>query len=172
MRCGPTGCSPSSVAEEFNFPIPTELGHFSVTKSRVLAILLSLAVLIPFTGQAAAADVSTGRWDSNSLRDNRIGYYMTLKSSPIGEDTYSGVLRFAYREGRKGPRMPFTATIQGDEVVMRAKKGRFDRGRGSLRGELSSDGSTLTLTNCQDRLRLVMSWALDSDCVFTASRVN
>ena len=143
-----------------------------MTKSRLLAILLSLAVLIPFTGQAAAADVSTGRWDSNSLRDNRIGYFMTLKSSPISEDSYSGVLRFAYRDGRKGPRMPFTATIQGDEVVMRAKKGRFDRGRGSLRGELSSDGSTLTLTNCQDRLRLVMSWALDSDCVFTASRVN
>lgn len=137
-----------------------------------MCTLVALVLTVVSAPAVQAADDLSGRWDSNSLRDNRIGYYLTLKSDQSDNDTYSGVLRFAYRDGRKGPVMPFAATIRGDEIVMRAKKGRFDRVRGALRGEFSPDGSSLTLTNCQDRLRLVMPRALDSDCVFAPAGVN
>jgi hypothetical protein len=137
--------------------------------STVLAAVLLVAVA---GGPARASSDVSGRWDSNSLRDNRIGYYLILKSSGATDNQYSGIIRFAYRDGRKGPRMPFVASINGDELAMSARQGRFDRGRGVLRGKFSRDGSSLTLTNCQDRLRLVMPRALDSDCVFAPAKVN
>lgn len=137
---------------------------------RVVPLFLGIAVVLSTAGPALADSGMNGRWDSNSLRDNRIGYFLTMSPSGTSDSLYSGVMRFEYRDGRKGPRMPFTATVDGNQVTMRAKQGRFDRGSGVLRGEMSRDGVTLTLTNCQERLRLVMARALDSDCVFTLDR--
>lgn len=137
--------------------------------SCVLAV--ALAALVAPGAAHASPDVG-GRWDSNSLRDNRIGYYLVLKPSLASDGEYSGLIRFEYRDGRRGPRMPFLATVDGAEIAITARQGRFDRGRGVLRGEFSRDGSSLTLTNCQDRLRLVMPRALDSDCVFAPAMVN
>lgn len=136
------------------------------------AVLAAVLVIVIAGGPARASSDVGGRWDSNSLRDNRIGYYLVLKSSGVTDNQYSGFIRFAYRDGRMGPRMPFMASVDGDEMNMTARQGRFDRGRGILRGEFSSNGSSLTLTNCQDRLRLVMPRALDSDCVFAPAKVN
>lgn len=134
-------------------------------------IALALVGLVAPGAAHASSDV-VGRWDSNSLRDNRIGYYLVLKPSLASDNEYSGFVRFEYRDGRKGPRMPFDASADGADVAITARQGRFDRGRGVLRGEFSRDGSSLTLTNCQDRLRLVMPRALDSDCVFTPAKFN
>ena len=119
----------------------------------------------------AATDVG-GRWDSNSLRDNDIGYFLTLTPTPQEADTYSGVLRFEYRDGRRGPRMKVTAELVGTELMLRATSGRFDKGSGSLRAVITKDGSTLAMTNCRERLRLVMVNALDSDCVFQRADID
>ncbi len=146
--------------------------HFGVIARRLASLLVSLVVMVSIAGHAQAAELTSGRWDSHSLRDNGIGYFLTMSPGKSVESSYSGMIRFEYRDGRKGPRMPFVATVRDDKLVMRAKQGRFDRGSGVLRGELSEDGSTLTFTNCQARLRLVMARALDSDCVFKRATTN
>lgn len=109
-------------------------------------------------------------WHSNSLRDNDIGYHFTLKPVAGSPDRYTGTFRFTHRDGRRVAPVPITLTRDGRQVVLRATKGSFDRSAGPLRGRLSADGNKLTLTNCQARLRLVMSFALDSDCVFRPAR--
>lgn len=126
--------------------------------------LSMLAVAVLATPASAASDL-TGRWDSDSLRDNRIGYYLELTPVPNTEAGYVGSLRFSYQDGRQGDRVPVRVTTAGNKVTIKARKGSFDKSAGVLRGVLSNQGSTLTLTNCQARLRLVMANALDSDCV-------
>jgi len=127
-------------------------------------VLLGAGLLMLVTAPAAQAETDmTGRWVSDSLRDNRVGYHFELKRSPDG---YIGVLRFTHRDGRRQSAMPMTASMNGDTAVFRAVSGAFDRSPGLLRGVVSGDGSVLTFTNCQARLRLVMANDLDSDCVF------
>ena len=65
--------------------------------------------------------------------------------------------------------MPLSVTRVGDEVVVTARDGRFDRAGRTMRGQLRGDG-TLVLTNCLDRLRQVMSWDLASDCTLRLQR--
>jgi len=114
---------------------------------------------------AAAADIS-GRWDSDSLRDNGIGYFAELRPAPGGG--YVGYLRFSFRDGRLEPKMRVRAQVSGRVVTFIAREGRFDRSGTMLRGLLGDRAGVLTLTNCADRLRQVMSWDLDSDCTFRA----
>ena len=144
----------------------------AVRFNRLLGCLGTALLVAAIPTAAHASDTVHGRWDSNSLRDNRIGYYLTLKPSSIALDDYSGVVQFTYRDGRKGPRMPFTATKRDSIIRMKTESGRFDKDRGPLRGEFSADGGTLMLSNCQDRLRLVMPRALDSDCVFQRADID
>jgi len=61
------------------------------------------------------------------------------------------------------------ATIAGNRVRIVTRQGSFDRSDGILRGVLDQSGQVLTLTNCQARLRLVMTNDLDSDCTFRAT---
>ena len=140
--------------------------HRRRSVSLIAICFLFVASVMP---ARAATDVG-GRWDSNSLRDNDIGYFLTLTPNSQKAGAYSGVLRFEYRDGRRGPRMKLNAELVGTELILRATSGRFDKGSGSLRAVIAEDGSTLTMTNCRERLRLVMVNALDSDCVF--QRVN
>lgn len=133
---------------------------------RFLAVLTVLVAVAAFASPVRAASDLTGRWNSDSLRDNRIGYYLELTPIPNTESGYVGNLRFSYQDGRQGDRVPVRVTTSGNKVSIKARKGSFDKSAGVLRGVLSNQGSTLTLTNCQARLRLVMANALDSDCVF------
>lgn len=133
-------------------------------------ILVAAAVALMTVGvgapavQAETAMPST--WHSNSLRDNDIGYHFTI--TPVAEtpDRYTGTFRFTHRDGRRVAAVPITMVRRGDQVTFRTTRGSFDRAAGPLRGVMNSRGDELTLTNCQARLRLVMSFALDSDCVF------
>lgn len=146
--------------------------HFGMSLRRSLSLLAAGALFATSVTPALAATDIRGRWDSNSLRDNEIGYFLTLTPTPQETDTYSGVLRFEYRDGRRGPRMKVTAELVGTELTLRATSGRFDKGSGSLRAVITNDGSTLTMTNCRERLRLVMVNALDSDCVFQRADID
>lgn len=129
--------------------------------------MVAAAVLVGGAWAPAHASTDlTGRWNSDSLRDNRIGYYFDLTPVPNSEAGFVGSLRFSYQDGRQGDRVPVRITTSGNKVTIKARNGSFDKSAGVLRGVLSNQGSTLTLTNCQARLRLVMANALDSDCVF------
>ena len=139
---------------------------------RSVSLLAICVVFVASVMPARAATEVGGRWDSNSLRDNDIGYFLTLTPMPQEVDTYSGVLRFEYQDGRRGPRMKVTAELVGTELMLRATSGKFDKGSGSLRAVITKDGSTLTMTNCRQRLRLVMVNALDSDCVFQRADID
>lgn len=130
------------------------------------ALTAAVVAAASFAGSApvahAAPDLS-GRWLSDSLRDNRIGYYLVLREAPGSAPGYVGQLRFQRQDGSREARMPISVTRVGDQVVVTARDGRFDRAGRTMRGQLRGDG-TLVLTNCVDRLQQVMSWDLASDC--------
>lgn len=128
--------------------------------SALTATVIAAAAFAGSAPVASAAPDLSGRWISDSLRDNRIGYYMALRESPTG---YVGQLRFQRQDGSRDARIPISVTRVGDEIVVTARDGRFDRAGRTMRGQLRGDG-TLVLTNCLDRLQQVMSWDLGSDC--------
>ena len=144
----------------------------SVRPSRLLPTVLPVAVLLLSTPHAVATpgepaqQVLAATWQSDSLRDNRIGYHFDLAPVAGSATKYRGTFRFTYRDGRQAPATPIEMTIDGKRVTFVATRGSFDRSSGPLRGVLNTNRTKLTLTNCQARLSLVMSFDLDSDCVF------
>ena len=131
--------------------------------SVLLATLLAAGVAVTSAPGAAAAPDLSGRWVSDSLRDNRIGYYLVLRDAPSGAQGYVGHLRFERQSGQRDARMPVAVTVVGGRVVIAARKGRFDKAGRTISARLDG-GGTLVLTNCLDRLQQVMSWDLASDC--------
>lgn len=140
---------------------------------RVLACATAVAALgasvIVTAPAASAAPGLSGRWVSDSLRDNRIGYFLVLREAPGRAPGYVGQLRFERQSGQRDARIPVTATVAGDRVILTARNGRFDRAGRTIVGRLDSRG-TLVLTNCLDRLQQVMSWDLASDCTLRLQR--
>lgn len=137
-----------------------------------IAVGVALTFGLPALGatSAGAADDLAGRWVSDSLRDNRIGYYLVLRPAPGRSADYIGRLRFERQDGSRGARIPVAVTVTAnDRVVITARRGSFDRAGRTLSGRLTGQG-TLVLTNCLDRLQQVMSWDLASDCTLRLQR--
>lgn len=129
--------------------------------------------LLVSLGSPARADTDmNGRWNSDSLRDNGVGYYLLVTPVPTSTSSYVGSLRFRYQDGRQGPRTPVRISTRGSTVTITASRSPFDKSAGVLRGVLGPGRDTLTLTNCQARLTLVMANDLDSDCVFRPTSVD
>ena len=135
----------------------------------LLATAVVPALVVGAAPSAGAAPDLSGRWVSDSLRDNRIGYYLVLRAAPEGSAGYVGHLRFERQSGERGARMPLSATVVGDRVVLTAREGRFDRSGRAISARLDGRG-VLVLTNCLDRLQQVMSWDLASDCTLRLKR--
>jgi hypothetical protein len=137
-----------------------------------LIVVMPLVALLAMAPHSTAApwepdqQVLAALWQSDSLRDNRIGYHFDLAPVAGSATTYQGTLRFTYRDGRQAPATPIEMTVKGTRVTLVATRGTFDKSAGPLHGVLNGSRTKLTLTNCQARLRLVMSFDLDSDCVF------
>ena len=130
-----------------------------------ISALLSLVPLA--AAPAALADSGVARtWHSDSLRDNSVGYWFEVTPVSGSDDTFTGTLRFTYRDGRGGSTTPIAMTIDRTRMTMQARQGAFDRSRGPLRGVMNAARTELRLTNCQARLRLVMANDLASDCTF------
>jgi hypothetical protein len=110
--------------------------------------------------------VLASSWQSDSLRDNRIGYEFELTPVAHSMNQYRGTFRFTYRDGRHAAVTPIKVTADGLSITFVATRGSFDKSAGPMRGVLNANRTKLTLTNCQARLSLVMSFDLDSDCVF------
>lgn len=136
----------------------------------MMALALSLSLFTAAAPAAQAEPEMPSTWHSDSLRDNDIGYHFDVSAVPGSPDRFTGMFRFTHRDGRRVAALPITMTRDDRDVTLRTTKGSFDRSPGPLRGRLSADGTKLTLTNCQARLRLVMSFALDSDCVFRPAK--
>lgn len=133
------------------------------SRTRVAAaVTIALAFTLVPSSSSAETDLS-GRWVSDSLRDNRIGYYLVLRDAPGRAVGYVGHLRFERQDGSREGRVPVIVTLAGRDVVITARTGTFDRSGRTLVGRIDGQGG-LVLTNCLDRLRLVMSWDLASDC--------
>lgn len=145
---------------------------FSITKMRILALLIPVLAAMLVNPLAAATPgesdqvVLAARWQSDSLRDNRIGYHFDLAPIAASPTMYRGAFRFTHRDGRRARPTPIEMAVDGRRVTFVATGGSFDKSSGPLRGVLNASRTTLTLTNCQARLSLVMSFDLDSDCVF------
>lgn len=140
--------------------------------TRLVSIaVVSVSSLVLMAPAWAEADLS-GRWNSDSLRDNGVGYYLVVTPVPTNTSSYVGSLRFRYQDGRQGPRTPVTISTRGTAVTITARRGSFDRSDGILRGVLDPGRDTLTLTNCRARLTLVMAHDLDSDCVFRPAPID
>jgi hypothetical protein len=133
------------------------------TLSRALAAAGAVGLLSVAAPPAVAAPDLSGRWVSDSLRDNRIGYYLVLREAPGRAVGYVGHLRFERQSGQRDPRIPVSVTVAGDTVVIAAREGRFDKSGRTISARLDRSGA-LVLTNCLNRLQQVMSWDLASDC--------
>ena len=134
-----------------------------------LATAVATALLVMSAPASAANANLSGRWVSDSLRDNRIGYFLVLRPAPEGPSSYVGHLRFERQDGRRDVRMPVTAVAVGDRIVITAREGRFDRAGRTISARLDARGA-LELTNCLERLQQVMSWDLASDCTLRRQR--
>lgn len=132
----------------------------------VAVALASCVVLLGTTTPVAAATDLSGTWNSDSLRDNRVGYYLQLTSVPDRMNAYRGSLRFQYQDGRRGDTVPVKVTVAGQTLTITPRSGSFDKSPGDLRASVSGDGRVITFTNCRARLRLVMVNDLASDCTF------
>jgi len=133
--------------------------HSLVAAAAAAALAITLA---PSPAWADRPNLA-GRWVSDSLRDNRIGYFLVLREAPGRAVGYVGHLRFERQDGSRERRVRVRATMVGDDVVVAARTGTFDRAGRTMVGRLNGPG-TLVLTNCLARLRQVMSWDLASDC--------
>lgn len=131
--------------------------------TRLIVAASAPALLVVAAPSAGAAPDLSGRWVSDSLRDNRIGYYLVLRAAPDGSAGYVGHLRFERQSGAREPRMPVSVTVMGDRMILTAREGRFDKAGRTISARLDSRGA-LVITNCLDRLQQVMSWDLASDC--------
>ena len=130
-----------------------------------LAALLITSAGVVAPGAVQASPDLTGRWATDSLVENRIGYFLVLRPGPSTSHPYVGYLRFEYQDGRRNAKMPVTARVVGDGVIIATRSGTFDKSGRALRADFNPRTMSLTLTNCTARLRLVMPWALESDCV-------
>lgn len=130
-----------------------------------LAALLITSASVVAPGAVQASPDLTGRWATDSLVENRIGYFLVLRPGPSTSQPYVGYLRFEYQDGRRNAKMPVTARVVGDAVIIATRSGTFDKSGRALRADFNPRTMSLTLTNCTARLRLVMPWALESDCV-------
>ncbi|MFM8239509.1 MAG: hypothetical protein ACKOAW_04240, partial [Actinomycetota bacterium] len=95
---------------------------------------------------------------------------LTLKRSTVQAADYAGSLRFFYPDGRVGSTVRVVANDVGETLVLTARSGSFDRSGRTLRATIDPRSGEMTFVNCEERLRLVMSWALDSDCVLRRTR--
>jgi hypothetical protein len=142
---------------------------------RLVAIAAGLCLSIPITvpvitSPASAATDLSGTWNSDSLRDNDIGYLFELTAIPNTSAGYIGTFRFAYRDGRKGSKVPVRVNAIGNKVTFTARSGSFDKSGTVLRGVLTTKGPSIRMTNCQARLNLAMARDLASDCIFRPAK--
>lgn len=143
-----------------------------VVTASLISVLTSVttAAMLLVAGPASAAEGDlAGRWVSDSLRDNRIGYFLVLREDSGRTSGYVGQLRFERQDGSREERIPVRVTVAGDQVVITVREGTFDRAGRTMRARLVGSG-TLVLTGCLDRLRQVMSWDLASDCTLRIQR--
>jgi hypothetical protein len=136
--------------------------------SFVAAAAIAVGLLAAGAPAASGSTDLAGRWISDSLRDNRVGYFMVLRPTPKASTGYVGHLRFQSRDGSRGARIPVMVRMSKDTVFISTRKGRFDRAGRTLIGRVDNRGG-LYLTNCLQRLRQVMSWDLASDCTLRVS---
>lgn len=137
--------------------------------SSIVAVGIAVGLLVTGAPVASGSTDLAGRWTSDSLRDNRVGYFMVLRPAKKAWAGYVGHLRFQSRDGSRASRIPVRARVSGDTVRISTLQGRFDRAGRTLIGRIDNQGG-LYLTNCLERLRQVMSWDLASDCTLRVSR--
>ena len=141
--------------------------------SMVLRVIAGLCVVVVVAGLPGTVGADTGMagtWISDSRRDSGFGYVLSLKATSNAAADYAGVLTFKYPDGRVGSSVRVLANGMGSSLVLTARDGSFDRSGRTLRATVDSHTGALTFVNCAERLRLVMSWALDTDCVLRRSR--
>lgn len=107
------------------------------------AVLALVGALIS-TGRVTTATDVSGRWDSDSLRDNGIGYYLNLKPVPGDANSYRGTLVFRYQDGRRGDTVRLRATTKGAAILLVPLSGSFDRSVGNVRAEVNDTGDAIT----------------------------
>ena len=127
----------------------------------VLTTGLITAVALALAGPAAAANVGgpdvSGRWNSASLRSDDVGYW--LKVGPAATPgTYPTLARMRFQDGRSGPVIRGTLTVDGQDLRLRLP-------RGTVRGSLGQDGS-MYFPRCARVLAHVAAAEADQMCLF------
>jgi hypothetical protein len=133
-------------------------------------ILLGTVVIIAgligsATGAQAATGDLSGRWNSAALRQNQVGYSLTLAAANSPANTYSGVLRMHFQDGTLGKRTKVGVAKKGSKVTMVLPGGSVANGTKVLQGSIGQDGS-LFFPNCQTQLAYVTKKTAGTMCLF------
>lgn len=124
----------------------------------LLAAVVGLLGLAP-AAHAATSDTSlAGTWNSASLRQDGVGYKLRVVKGASGQP-YTTKLRMIFQDGKKGPVLPGTLTVNGSKVTLRVPT------VGTLRGTIGQDGSIFFAT-CNKKLDYVTKADADTMCLF------
>ena len=134
------------------------------TRLLTTSALAGALVLGASTAAHADADLA-GHWSSASLRQDGVGYGLSLVATSSPDNAYNGVLVMHFQDGRLGKRIRIGLVEKGDKVTLVMPGGSFASGRKTLSGTLGQDGS-LFFPNCQRQLAYVTKATAPSMCMF------
>ena len=134
--------------------------------TRLLTTSALAGALILGSQAAAHADTNlAGHWSAASLRQNGVGYGLSLVAAASPDNAYNGVLVMHFQDGRLGKRIKIGLVEKGDKVTLVMPGGSFASGRKTLAGTIGQDGS-LFFKNCQTELPYVTKATAPSMCMF------
>ncbi len=134
--------------------------------TRLLTTSALTGALILGSQAAAHADTNlAGHWNSASLRQDGLGYSLSLVATSSPDNAYNGVLVMHFQDGRLGKRIKVGLVEKGDKVTLVMPGGSLASERKTLAGTIGQDGS-LFFNNCQKEFAYVTKATAPQMCMF------
>lgn len=134
--------------------------------ARILTASLVATGILIGSQTAAHADANlAGHWSSASLRQDGVGYSLSLTSESSPASAYDGVLVMHFQDGRLGKRITVGLAESGRKVTLVLPGGSLASGRRTLSGVIGQDGS-LFFKNCHKSFPYVTKATAPQMCMF------
>ncbi|MDI1289070.1 MAG: hypothetical protein PSX37_03845 [bacterium] len=137
----------------------------SLTTRLITTSTLAGALILGVQAAAHADTDLAGHWNSASLRQDGVGYSLSLTATSSPATAYNGVLVMHFQDGRLGKRTKVGLVEKGDKVTLVMPGGSLASGRKTLAGTIGQDGS-LFFKNCQKEFTYVTKATAPQMCMF------
>lgn len=131
----------------------------------LIAAVLATGFLVALPSAARADTNLAGHWNSSSLRQDGVGYSLSLTAASSPATAYNGVVRFGFQDGRLGKPITIGLVQRGDDLTLVMPGGSLASGRKTLLGTLGQDGS-IYFANCQTLFPHVTKKTSPTMCLF------